>query len=107
MQPTDIALEVLKEIRDGVRATNTRIEGANDRLDRVSARLDLANDRIDGLRETIARRIVESEIRSATALAELVGSVSDLAVVLRAQHDLRPRVEQCERDIEELRRRLP
>jgi len=59
------------------------------------------------MREELSRRIVESEIRTSTAIADLAGSVREMTDVLRATHDLRPRVERCERDIVDLKRRLP
>lgn len=33
-------------------------------------------------------------------------SVREMTSVLRAQHDLRPRIERCERDIDDLKRRI-
>ena len=41
------------------------------------------------------------------ALTALAGTVRDLTSMLRAQADLRPRVERCERDIEGILRRNP
>jgi chromosome segregation ATPase len=69
----------------------------------LSGRIDQTNTRID---ET-NRRIVESEIRTDTAITELAGSVRDVATLLREQHDLRPRLERCENEIAELKRRVP
>jgi hypothetical protein len=93
MEPTDITIEILKDIREEIRQTNTRLDGTN--------------ERIDSVREELSRRIVESEIRTSTAITALAGTVSDMTDVLRASHDLRPRVERCEQDIVELKRRLP
>jgi hypothetical protein len=36
MDPTDLTVEILKGIRDEVRSTNDRLDGANLRLDRLS-----------------------------------------------------------------------
>jgi len=93
MEPTDITIEILKDIREEIRQTNTSLVGTN--------------ERIDSLRDELSRRIVESEIRTSTAITALAGTVSDMTDVLRASHDLRPRVERCEQDIVELKRRLP
>ena len=82
MSPTEITIEILKSIRDEVRATNTR-------LDVMSTRLDAANTRLD---ETNAC-IVGSELRTASAITDLHGTVRDLVDVLREQHDWRPRVD--------------
>jgi hypothetical protein len=92
MEPTDITIEILKDIRDEVRQTN--------------ARLDQTNDRIETGLADVSRRIVESEIRTSTAIAELAGTVREMTTVLRAQHDLRPRVERCERDIAALQHKV-
>jgi hypothetical protein len=62
---------------------------------------------VSDLREDLGRRMVESELRTATALTDLAGTVREMTGVLRAQSDLRPRVERCELDIVELRKRLP
>ena len=50
--------------------------------------------------------MVHSEIRTATAIAELAGTVSEMTGVLRNASELRPRVERCELDIADLRARL-
>lgn len=89
----DITVQILKDIR-----ANTRD---------VSDRLDQTNARLDSLREELSRRIVESELRTATAMTDLAGSVREVAQILRAQHDLRPRVERCEAEIAELKKHLP
>lgn len=85
MEPTDVTIEILKDIRDEVRQTRTDL-----------------SERIDGL----SRRVVESEIRTATAITDLAGAVNQMTGVLRASHDLRPRVERCEQDIAELKKRV-
>jgi hypothetical protein len=84
MEPTDLTIEILKDIRAGIDSLR---EDTNARLDLMS------------------RRIVESEVRTSTAIVDLAGTVREMTTVLRAQSDLRPRVERCERDIEELRQR--
>lgn len=96
----DLTVRILGEIRDSVRQTNTR-------LDETISRLDETNSRVDQMREEISGRIVSSEIRTATALTELAHTVRDVAALLREQHDLRPRVDKCEVEIAELKRRVP
>jgi hypothetical protein len=88
MEPTDVTIEILKDIRDSVRATNDRIDGLSDRMDHMSD------------------RIVESELRTATAILDLRGTVVDLTTLLRSQFDLRPRVDRCEKDISDIKERL-
>ena len=91
MEPTDLTIEILKDIRAGVEKTNERVDALRED---TNARLDL-----------LSRRIVESEVRTSTAIVDLAGTVRDMTTVLRTQSDLCPRVERCERDIEELRQR--
>jgi chromosome segregation ATPase len=106
MEPTDITIEILKDIRSAIGQTNERLDSTIERLDSTNERLDSTNERIDSLRDELSRRIVESEIRTSTAITALAGTVSDMTDVLRASHDLRPRVERCEQDIVEIKRRL-
>ncbi len=107
----NLTLEVLKAIRDEVRRTNERLDRTNERLDQTNERLDRVdstlNKRIDDLRDELSRRIVESEMRTATALTALAGDGRELTSFLRNMMDLRPRVEKCEQEIEALKRRMP
>ncbi|MGO8994542.1 MAG: hypothetical protein ACLQVI_14585 [Polyangiaceae bacterium] len=91
MEPTDLTIEILKDIRAGIEKTNERV--------------DLLREDTNAGLDLLSRRIVESEVRTSTAIVDLAGTVRDMTTVLRAQSDLRPRVERCERDIEELRQR--
>ena len=91
MEPENLTLRVLREIRDAVVETN--------------ARLDQTNARLDQTREELSQRIVESELRTATAITELASAVGGVRDLLREQLDLRPRVERCEADIRELKSR--
>ena len=100
MTTDDLTLEVLKAIRDEVRHTNGQIEQTN-------ARLDQTNGRLDSLREELSRRIVESEVRTSTAITDLAGTVREMTALLRNLVDLRPRVERCEQEIDALKQRLP
>lgn len=99
-KPVDLTLEVLKSIRDEVKKTNTRLDATNTRLDALS-------DDVKELRDELGRRIVESELCTATAITELAGTVRELTTILRAQGELRPRVEKCEQEIAEIKRQLP
>ncbi len=92
MEPTDLTIEVLNGIRQDVRELGVRIDGTNERL--------------DTMREELSRRIVESEIRTSTAIADLAGTVREMTGVLRQANELRPRVERCEQDIAEIKRRV-
>ena len=95
MAADDITLKVLIEIRDELRSHSNRI-------DQTNARLDVTNVRL----EQVGQRIVESELRTATAITELAGTVQGVRGLLEKRLDLRDRVEQCEREIAELKRRV-
>ena len=76
MEPTDITIEILKDIRNEIHETGQEIDETRGRA--------LSSHR---------RR----RFRTSTAITEAAGTVHDLTEVLRASHDLRPRVERCER----------
>jgi hypothetical protein len=99
MEPTDLTIEILKAIRDEAKETNVR-------LDQTNLRLDQTNLRLDAARDELSERIVHSELRTATAITELAGTVREVRDVLRTSLELRPRVERCEDDISELKERL-
>lgn len=101
--PKNLSLEVLKQIKAELKKTNARLDQTNVRLDATRTEL---SERIDLMREELSRRIVESELRTATAIADLAGTVRDMTAVLRSQADLKPRVERCEHEIAELKRRV-
>jgi chromosome segregation ATPase len=101
---SDITVKILQDIRDDVRALKGEASGTNHRLDATNQRLDNLKEEVDVLREDLGHRIVESEMRTATAITKLAGDVQEMTAVLRASAELRPRVERCERDIAELQR---
>ena len=86
MEPTDLTIEILKDIRSAVRATNDRLDATKTEL---SQRIDATNERLEG----IGRRLVDSEVRVATALTDMRGTLGDVVDLLRGQLDLRPRVD--------------
>lgn len=100
MAPTDLTLEVLKQIRDEGKRTGERIDETN-------ARLNETNVRLESLRDDLGRRIVESEHRTATAITDLSGSVRELIGAIKEDRDLRGRLERVEKDVAALKQRLP
>ncbi|MCA9598418.1 MAG: hypothetical protein KC776_34130 [Myxococcales bacterium] len=106
MGSDDVTIGVLRAIRDEVSLTNQRLDQTNQRLDQTNHRLDQTNQRLEAMRDELSRRIVESEVRTATAITELAGTVREMTAILRASHDLRPRLERCEGDIVALSRRV-
>lgn len=107
MDPTSITIKILEEIRDSVKETNVRIDrldsslsGRIDRLDTsLTGRIDQTNSQL----EQLAERVVEAEIRTATNVMQLKSTLDEVKTMLHAQHDLRPRVDACEREISRLK----
>src|SRR5512139_1202970 len=95
----DLTIEVLKEIRNEVRATNQRLDQTigqlgrtNERLDQTVERLDQTVERLDQTVERLdrlERRQVETEVRLATELTSVVGAIRDLKDAVLADRDLR------------------
>lgn len=92
--PRDLTVELLKSIRNEIRSGNERLEN-----------LEKGQSALEKGQGIMGRRLVEAELRTATAITELAGTVNDLTRTLRAQFDLRPRVEKCEADIRALKRK--
>lgn len=99
----EVTVQILRDIRDEIRSTNTRLETTNARLD---AHIDTTREGLQSLREELGRKIVESEVRTSTAIHELAGTMHDVRDLLRDRLDLRDRVDRCERDIAELKHRV-
>lgn len=79
MQPTDVTIEILKNIRDEAHSTNSRLDEANMRLDRLE------------------RRQTEADLRLRTEVTAVVGAVDRLRDVLLEDRALRQRVDDHER----------
>lgn len=105
----DITVEILKDIRGETRETNEQIRmlrlEVNERLDHVNERLDDTNDGLEQLRQEMIKRDVALETRQATRVVAQTSATRDLYEKIIGQQELRDRVEQCERDIAELKRR--
>ena len=113
METSDLTIEILRGIRSEMSGMRTELKAeigelrTEMRATRTELKAELSELRTDtnSRFEELTRRVVESEIRTSTAITDLAGTVRDMTSVLRASHDLRPRLERCERDIEELKRR--
>jgi len=92
MEPTDVAVAILREIRDEIRQTNERLDRTRNEL---SAGIDQTN-----------QRITESEMRTATAIAGLAGTLADVKELLSSGLELRGRVDRCELEIAQIKQRL-
>jgi predicted nucleic acid-binding Zn-ribbon protein len=104
-RPGDEQLEVLRAIWNETKALKVslesqleatrrelgaRIDQTNARLDQTNARLDQTNVRLDAVREELrdemdglGRRVVESEVRLATATTQLSADVQQLGGLIR------------------------
>jgi hypothetical protein len=105
-KPTDLTVEILRKIHAEAAKTNERLEETNRSVQETNERLEALRAVTETGMARLEKRLIESEIRTATAVTELTGTVRELTGVLRAQHDVRPRLEKCEQDIAELQRRL-
>jgi hypothetical protein len=92
--PTDMTLALLREIRAEVRKTNERLDGTNTRLDHLDQRVEGGFARVDtelaavrteiaDLRDEVIQRITASEVRTATAITDLAGTVGELTAAMR------------------------
>lgn len=123
MGSDDVTLGVLIEIRDAIRATNDRVDGTNARVDTLTERVDGTNARVDKLTdgvEKLTNRVdrvevglgdlrkagVASEVRTVTAMHELNDTMRSVHTLLKDRLELRDRVERCEHDIEEIKRKI-
>jgi hypothetical protein len=76
MPMTDLAIEILKGIRDELRLTNGRLDETNARLDALRDSTDTRFDRLD-------RRQAETEVRLALELAGVASAVREIRDLLR------------------------
>src|SRR5438105_641077 len=53
MQTSDLTIEILKDIRDGVRTTNVRLESMDVRLGHVETELQTSNQRLAHVETTL------------------------------------------------------
>jgi hypothetical protein len=96
-------IELLKDIRAELREGNRQLASFCDEL-RAVRPVSKASPRLG---DDLSQQLVESDLRTRLALAELALGVRDLAAIMRCEADLRPRVERCESEIAELKKRLP
>jgi DNA-directed RNA polymerase sigma subunit (sigma70/sigma32) len=94
MEPTDLTIEILKDIRDEARLTRGEVRQTNERLERLERRHTESE-----------RRHTESEIRLATEVVGVAGAVRELRDLLRDDLALRARVDDHERRLLAVERR--
>jgi hypothetical protein len=89
----DLTTQILIEIRDELRTTNARLDETNGRLDQANGRLD-----------RLERREVEAEIRTSTALVDVLGAIHEVRDVLLDDRRLRATVADHEQRLQALER---
>lgn len=99
MEPTDLTIEILKGIREEGRKTNERLDVTNDRLDELRTAMV---DRI----ERVERCQTETEVRLATELIAVGSAVREVRDLLREDRVLRDRVDDHERRLVSVERRM-
>jgi len=97
MQRTDLTIEILKGIRDGVRDTNTRLDALRDEVHDTNARLDVLRGDTNARLDRLERRQTEAEIRLSTELVAVVGAVHEVRDLLAEDRSLRSQVSDHER----------
>lgn len=104
MEPTDLTIEILKDIRaqtqrtaDGLEKTNLRLDGLRDEVDQM--RSDLG-DRLSRLEQ----RQTEDGIRLATEVVALGGTLREVRDLFLEDRALRRRVDDHERRLAAIER---
>lgn len=99
MEPTDLTIRVLEQIRDSVQGTNARLEQGfaelGTRVTRVETRLE------EGL-EHLGKRVTRVEMRLETGILEVGKELRRMNERLDDRLELADRVQRCEQDIHEL-----
>ena len=109
MEPTNITVRILEEIRDSVQEVRDSVQEVRDSVrdvrqelenveDKLGRRIDQTNARVDILTD----RVTNFELRVSTELHAVSSTMLDIKVMLDDRLDLRGRVQKCERRIENL-----
>jgi hypothetical protein len=98
MEPSDITVEILKDIRDEIRGVRTELGG---RIEQTHARLDETNERL----ERVEQRQVASEMHLATELVAVKDAVDRVADLFAKDRGVRAQVTDHEKRITSLEKR--
>jgi methyl-accepting chemotaxis protein len=105
---SDLTTQVLIDIRDELRGTNTRLDQTNARIDQTNARLERTNASIEETNATlhsVIERQTESEIRVATELVGVRHAVDRLTDLIRTDRSLRGDVDDLKTRVASLERK--
>ena len=103
MEPTDVTVEILESIRDGVHEVRDGLASVRDEVREVRVGLAGVTERMD----RIEHRQTETDLRIATELVALAGAVREVRDAYREDRTLRHRVDDHERRLSEVERRVP
>lgn len=99
MTDSDLTVAILREIRDEIRGTNSRLDHTNARLDQTNARLDQTVDRLD---QTIGR-LDQTNSRFEVVEHTVLDAAGQLVILTRYVKNV---VDRHEDAIEDLRDRV-
>ena len=103
MEPTDVTIEILKNIRDelhdGLAGVRGEVAGVRGELRQGLAGVTERMDRIE-------RRQTEADLRVATELVAVAGAVREMRDAYREERALNHRVDDHERRLSEVERRV-
>lgn len=89
----DSTLLVLREIRDGIKLTNTRLDATNARVDELATEVRATN-----------KHLVAMEIRLATEMVAVAGAVRDVTTLVRELRD--EKIKELERRVAAVERKV-
>lgn len=92
MPDESLTVSILREIRDQIATTNTRREAHIVAQNETNARLETAH-------ATLARRLVESEVRLGTEFVAVAVALGDVKTLLRERLDDRDRITDIDRRV--------
>jgi uncharacterized coiled-coil DUF342 family protein len=102
MEPTDLTIEILKDIRAEIRTTR---ETLAERIDATNSRLDVTNERLDVTNERLDSTIAQVGARVRTEILEVASAVQTLTTLFREDRQLRHHVDDHEKRLGSLERR--
>ena len=101
----DLTIQILREIRDGVRATNERLDGLIGRVDGLNVRVDTLNERVDGLSGRVDQTNERLDLVEKT-LADMAGQFVFISrYVQNSVKRQDARIESLETRVEKIERR--
>ncbi len=98
----DLTTQILLQIRDEIRSTNKQLGGLNDRVDTLNEQVDTLNERVDRLES----RQAEDSIRLGTELLAVARAVVEVRDLLREQRLERERLDNHERRLTAIERKI-